>query len=206
MEASSTTLNISPSTTEPETPKKHSHGANFGRYVEGCQMCAYNYPEGKDGPRRMDNRTAKRKAKREAEAPTGLTQEQVLAMIAQVVSRQPTPVIVESTPQVAPVMTMEQVLAMIRELKAPDPEEAEKKADQKKREAEARKQMLEVAQVEEQQKALRESNCDHKKQNGRTAIFGQAHSDGMYHPVCLHCFKEFTPVPLTRDQMQMGVS
>lgn len=48
-------------TVRPETvvlkPGRHSHGSNFGRYVEGCPQCAKKWP---DGPPQRVPRRAKR--------------------------------------------------------------------------------------------------------------------------------------------------
>lgn len=36
--------------------------------------------------------------------------------------------------------------------------------------------------------------CDHHKPDGRSAVVGQKHSDGLVHPLCLNCQKLFDPI------------
>lgn len=103
-------------------------------------------------------------------------------------------------------MSFEQLAYFIQEMKKPDTETAEKLAKEKARRAQEQKNMIELAMLEEEQKLQREANCNHRKENGRSAVVGQIHSDGYYHGVCQHCFKTFTPVKPTTEQMMMGVS
>lgn len=81
----------------------------------------------------------------------------------------------------------------------------QKEQDDDARREEARQDMLRIAKEQEAQKLARQANCRHVKENGRSAINGQVHNDGLYHPICHHCFKEFTPVPPTGEKLQRGI-
>mgnify|MGYP001574483719 CR=1 FL=1 len=102
-------------------------------------------------------------------------------------------------------ITLEQLLAFARELKAPDPEEAAKKAAEKAHAAESRRQMVQMAKDYEAQIAQRQMDCRHVKENGRSAVVGQVHSDGLVHPLCQRCQKAFTPRKPTHEEMPTGL-
>ena len=101
-------------------------------------------------------------------------------------------------------ISLDQLMFLIQELKKPDEETQRKLADEKARREQERKNMIELAMLEEQKRLEREANCNHKKDNGRTAVVGQVHSDGFYHGICQHCQKAFTPTRPTTEMMQMG--
>lgn len=114
------------------------------------------------------------------------------------------------TEQVAPVLngagiTLEQLAFFAEQLKKPDAETAERLAKEKQRREAARKATVEVAMLEVEQKVRRETNCDHKKENGKPAWVGQVHSDGLFHPICQHCQKAATPYKPTPEMLSMGV-
>lgn len=103
-------------------------------------------------------------------------------------------------------ITLEQLLAFAEALKKPDIE-TQKKLDEAKARMELnRKNTIEVAMLEVEQKKRREDNCPHTKENGRTAWVGQVHSDGLYHPICLHCQKAATPFRPTGEMLSMSPS
>lgn len=94
------------------------------------------------------------------------------------------------------------------ELRKPTPEEAEKLADAKVRAARARAERIADIEAEAAGKAAGQAACEsngHKKENGRSAIGGQIHNDGLFHPFCIRCFKEFTPTKPHSDMISGGV-
>lgn len=109
------------------------------------------------------------------------------------------------TPRVGQSMTImpEQLEAILREVRREDPETEAEKARIKKQQRMSRELMHKTMAQAEAQKAAFQEACNHKKTNiyGQdvgTAIHGQVHSDHMFHPICLHCQKEFDPVPADR--------
>lgn len=92
--------------------------------------------------------------------------------------------------QVASGMSFEQLKFFIEEMKKPDAETAAKLAAEKERRESERKNMIELAILEEQEKQNREANCGHRKENGRTAyVLGHRNEDGKYKYLCQHCQK-----------------
>lgn len=90
----------------------------------------------------------------------------------------------------------------------------QKEEDDIRRKDQAREDMRVAAQEQERMTALRQQYCgyehgapgSHTKENGRSAINGQIHNDGMFHPICFRCFKRFPPRRPTADQMPTGVT
>ena len=78
---------------------------------------------------------------------------------------------------------------------------AKEEADTKRR----MEEMLIVAKAEEESKRLQWANCNHKKEDGRPSIGGQIHSDGLVHPLCLHCQFEFPPYKPTQEMLAQGI-
>ena len=102
-------------------------------------------------------------------------------------------------------LTMDQIREIVSEFRKPDPETAEKAAAERARVKERQEQMLRVATEEIEGKNRLQEMCDHKKENGRPAIGGQIHSDGLVHPLCLHCFKEFPPYKPGQEMIAGGI-
>jgi len=102
-------------------------------------------------------------------------------------------------------ITFEQLAFLLQEMKKPDEETQAKLAAEKARREQECKDMLELALLEEAKTKQRYQNCNHKKENGRSAFVGQMHSDGLYHPICQHCQYEAPPIKPTTDMMSMGV-
>lgn len=87
-------------------------------------------------------------------------------------------------------LTTEQIVTLVQELRKPDAETAEKLAAEKLKREQEKKNMLELALLEEQEKQNREANCGHKKENGRTSfVLGHRGEDGKYKYLCQHCQK-----------------
>lgn len=90
-------------------------------------------------------------------------------------------------------LTVSQFKEIIAELRKPSPEEQEKIDKEKAFKKRAMEQRVEIARQEMAAKAERENRCNHKKEKGESAVFGQKHSDGMVHPICVRCQKQFEP-------------
>ncbi len=100
----------------------------------------------------------------------------------------------------------EALLEAIKELKKPTPEQQEQ-IDQQKMIRERKKQlMILLAKAEEKGKRVRRERCSHTKPNGKVAIGGQIHADGLVHPLCVKCQTEFQPFKPTAEMMRSGVS
>jgi hypothetical protein len=92
------------------------------------------------------------------------------------------------------------IVNAIREGKKPDEETAAKMAEEKARKEANRVAMLELAKTEIEGKLNREARCSHTRpEDGKRMIGGQVHSDGMIHPLCLRCGKEFAAYPAPKD-------
>lgn len=195
MEASSTTLNIaSPAipTTETAAPiaapiMKHSHGPNFGRFVEDCPKCLEKKERG-GFPKKPH--TAK---------PTGLSKDEAIALMKEMLSA--------NAPQMAAAVASGDPaqMAMLVELMLKREAKTLKTEDETaKRREQLKADYLQSAREQMVVKQARESNCEargHKKENGSSAISGQIHNDGLFHPLCLRCFKELKPYRPSVEQM-----
>jgi hypothetical protein len=205
MDAGVTTLNIQAPTAEAPTKFAndripHNHKPNFGRYVTGCLACQAKHP---DGP-------PKRAPKAKAPAVPTLTREDVIALL-----REHAPQAVqaaESAPaeQTTEPGTLEKLVQLMlnRESRTLQKEDADEK-----RKLQAREDMVKVAKEQEAMTKNIQDNCgweygrpgSHTKENGRTAVNGQIHNDGLYHPICFHCFKAWPPVKPSSEQLRSGV-
>lgn len=85
---------------------------------------------------------------------------------------------------------MQQVIATaIKAAKELPDEEKEERAKKKKYEETAIKQAMEQAKAEEMARESRQSNCGHKKENGRWATSGQVIGGKFAMLICQHCQK-----------------
>ena len=179
----------------------HNHKPNFGRYVSGCHACIAKHPEG----------PPKRTPKPKPEVVPGLTREDVIALLrehapqaVQAAEAAPAPATSPNTNQ------FEQLIQLMlnresRSLKKED-------ADEKRR-LQSREDMVRTAKEQEAMTANIQANCgweygrpgSHTKENGRTAVNGQVHNDGLYHPICFRCFKAFPAVRPNPEQLRSGV-
>ncbi len=222
MEAGVTTLNIQaqpePAPVQVQAPTKfanthipHNHKPNFGRYVNGCHACMAKWP---DGP---PVRTRRPPVPVPAAAPAepGLTREDVIALLRehapQVVQAVEAAEAVPMAEKTAEQNTLEKLVQLMlnREAKALVKDEADEA-----RKLQGRKDMVRMAQEQEAMKSNIQSNCgweygrpgSHTKENGRSAINGQIHNDGLYHPICFRCFKAFPPEKPNAQQVRSGVT
>lgn len=216
MEASTTTVNIVAEAPKAEEPTRfsndrviHNHKPNFGRYIAGCRKCQENHP---DGPPPRPLRSAKAPA-----APAqigGLTREDVIALL-----REPAPAttaapVAESAIGATSDPRADTLERLVELMLAREKKTLEKDASDEARKTAAREDMVRVAQEQEALTANMQANCgweygrpgSHTKENGKTAINGQVHNDGLYHPICFRCFKAFPPIPPRGEQVSRAVS
>ena len=93
----------------------------------------------------------------------------------------------------------------IREMKKPDEATAEKFRKQKEREERAAKSMRAAAMLEMENKKKVQDNCPHLKENNKSTLVGQVHSDGLIHPICQRCQKEFKPYAPEAQDVAGGI-
>ena len=91
-------------------------------------------------------------------------------------------------------------LMLQKEAKTLNKESAEAVLREQARQDMLRITMEHVALVKRNQAA-----CGHVKDNGRSTIGGQVHNDGMYHPLCLRCFKAFPPRRPQHEEIDTAV-
>lgn len=214
--ASVTTENITPNGYQkPATTPNHSHGPSFGRYIAGCAACARKYP---DGPPPKKERKARPRSIRPAQS--GVTMEQVLALLQQSAPAPEAPAGGVTLEQVQALLqanqqqtqasgtglTMEQLMAFAGEMRKPDPEVVAERAAAKARVIEGKRQNNIAIAAQIAATLQRQSNCPHKMPRGENAISGQQHSDGMIHPICVICQKEFTAYRPQGEALQMGLA
>ena len=214
MQAGVTTLNIQGPAGETEKPAEaattkftnhrqvHNHDARFGRYSKSCLACQAKYPAGP--PKRIPKPTPP--------VVPSLTREDVMELL-----REHAPKAVEAaeaaptaTPS-AETTTLERLVQLMlnRESRTLQKEDADEKRKQQ-----SRQDMVKMAKEQEALTSNIQANCgweygrvgSHTKENGRSAINGQVHNDGLYHPICFRCFKAFPPVKPSAEQLRSGVS
>lgn len=88
-------------------------------------------------------------------------------------------------------MTKGIVAEAVKAAKEPTAEEAAKKAEDKERYERSRKQALQQQEAEYRSKMQRQSNCPHKKENGKFATGGQIIGGRYGMLVCQHCQKSW---------------
>ena len=201
MDASSTTVNISsePQAADPGFLPGHTHKANFGRYVDGCPRCAELHPEG--SPSRTPVPTVSAADATLAIENERLRKELTAALLAGVPKTEP--------PSQLPASSSNpEMEALIQLMLRKETRGLEKEEEDRARMLANREQNLNIERSRIELQRQREEACErtgHVKENGRTAVNGQVHNDGMYHPVCFHCFKEFPPVRPGHDQIETGI-
>jgi hypothetical protein len=105
--------------------------------------------------------------------------------------------------------TLEVLKQFAAELKKPS-EEQQKKLEEEKANL-IRRQQASMAQAkrEEEQKARDQASCSHMKPHpytGKTRIVAPLHNDGLHHPRCLFCHKEFKPFAPSPETIPVGMS
>ena len=95
--------------------------------------------------------------------------------------------------------TWAQIMELVKELRKPDDVTQQKLDEEAAKKAKIREQSIQLATIEIETKRRAQANCDHKKENGKPAFGGQVHSDGMLHPICLHCGLEADPIAPARE-------
>lgn len=179
MQASATTETINgPSI--PTEPANHNHKPNFGRYVAGCPRCQEIHP---NGPPPKKSRAKKSEA-------TGMTKDEMIAFLR------------EQAPQVAANTPLEQLVQLMLNKEA---KVIQKENEEAKRKEAARQDMIRMTAEQEAVRIAAQNACGHVKENGRTAIVGQVHNDGLYHPFCQRCMKTFPPRRPNQEQLSRAV-
>ncbi len=95
------------------------------------------------------------------------------------------------------------------ELKKPSEEDQAKKDAERNRLLENQQNSIAEAKSAERQKQANEAACSHMKPHpyqGKTRIVAPLHSDGLHHPICLNCRKEFPPFPSGNTTIPPGMT
>lgn len=102
----------------------------------------------------------------------------------------------------APSSQMDRLLEVLLAERA---EKALETADQKMRRKLAQEQDIAMIKEQEAMKAARQAACTHVKENGKTAMAGQIHNDGLVHLFCQRCFWEQKPFAPTHEHLTNGL-
>lgn len=84
------------------------------------------------------------------------------------------------------------IVMAIKTAKEPDDETKLKNDEEKTRKASNLRQMIENAKITEENQKRSQARCGHRKGDGQSTVYGQIHSDGKIHPICVRCQKLFT--------------
>lgn len=101
------------------------------------------------------------------------------------------------------------VKVMAQEMKKPSDEDQQKKDEDKARLMQNQQNSIAEAKAHDQQKKANEDACSHMKGHpyqGKTRIVAPFHSDGLFHPICQQCHKEFKPFPAGNQTIPVGAS
>ena len=188
MEASATTLNIQGPEPPPAVPPKHTHGPNFGRYVEGCVACSRKYPNGpgsKPKTRIRRDIPAEKIAALQAEverlkaapapqpapAPSQEQAETIIALMDQIDRlKAEAAASVSQVPAAKASSASSSTDALVDLMLRRESRTIEKEEELLRRAAEAREQMLMIEREHIAQIDRIQSACLHVKENGRSAI------------------------------------
>lgn len=190
----------------------HNHPMNFGRYVADCPRCQQNHP---NGPPKPKSHHKAKPAAPVAVAPTHVPVSEVENLKAEIAGLKALIQAALLAPPPAPVTDPAPVPAaaaststdeLVRLMLRRESEAMLKEEEAHKRMIASREDMLRIGREGELLKQQREANCQHTKENGRTAIYAsQIFNDGMIHPFCCHCMKTFPPRRPAGDQMPTSV-
>jgi hypothetical protein len=115
----------------------------------------------------------------------------------------------EQPEQVVMGFTYQQLQDLIRgavqEAKRPDAETEERLAAEKMRRERAKAEMVLAVQAEQDNRRRAQQTCQHQKERGESAVGGQINSDGLIHPICLRCQKEFSPYSPGMENVAQGL-
>lgn len=110
---------------------------------------------------------------------------------------------------VTPAQMLELMKQFAAELKKPSVEEQTKLDEEKARKAARTQQSIENAKREARQREIEQAVCSHMKPHpyqGKTRIVAPLHNDGLHHPRCLFCHKEFKPFAPSPETIPIGMS
>jgi hypothetical protein len=103
--------------------------------------------------------------------------------------------------QLLELISKRELVSLQRELITLEREQEDKqKRDEEKHNREAfRKSRLEAIEQERQAREWNQSQCNHRKENGRPSIGGQRDHSGHYMFICLNCMKQWVDgeLPMT---------
>ena len=127
------------------------------------------------------------------------------------------PIVVQAAPQVGipELMAMfqqmtdanrEGMIEAIREMKRPSEEEQAKKDGERARSMLNTQMRVQHARNEEQEIAARQRNCAHLRKDGKTAMRGQANSNGYSQAFCPHCHYLSPPFALQPHEIAGGLN
>lgn len=115
----------------------------------------------------------------------------------------------ETQQNITPAQMMELMKQFAAELKKPSADE-QAEIDAKKARAETRvKASIENAKREQRQKELDQAACSHTKPypyQGQIRVVAPLHNDGLHHPHCLFCHKEFKPFAPAPETIPLGMT
>ena len=92
----------------------------------------------------------------------------------------------------------QETLNMLLQLQLGDlAEKAKEKAQLAERKENSKQEMRKMVSKYNADRAQAQENCGmngHRSEDGRFSLIrGQVHNDGLYHPLCIRCMKEFPP-------------
>lgn len=201
MEASSTTMNITgPAAPDPETkrPIRHSHGANFGKFIAGCPRCLWNR-ENPDRESPSHKKRRKESVRPQVEAAvSAVTKEQILAIL-----RENAPKVLTNAAAETQENTLQQLVKLML---ARESRTLKKEEDTEARRLQMREEMVKVARENIANLERHQAACNHTKENGRSSVAqSQIHNDGYIHPFCMRCQKTFPKRRPYRDEQSTSV-
>lgn len=103
----------------------------------------------------------------------------------------------------------ESTVAMAQEMKKPTPEQQAKIDEEKERQKKRVEASIAEANREKQRRDMEQMSCSHMKPHpyqGKTRIVAPLHGDGLHHPLCLFCRKEFKPFAPSNETIPIGMS
>lgn len=96
------------------------------------------------------------------------------------------------------------VVTAVQEMKKPSEEEAQAAAEKKARLLANQKASADEQMERKRQEDANQLACGHMKAppySDQHTLNGQIHGDGLFHPICRHCGKEFDPFPPGKDTL-----
>ena len=105
--------------------------------------------------------------------------------------------------------TLELLKQFAAELKKPSVEEQAKLDEKKANDLRRAQESIKQATREKENRDREQAMCSHMKPHpytGKTRIVAPLHNDGLHHPRCLFCHKEFKPFAPSPETIPVGMS